>query len=101
MIITKAMIMTNANSIQDVLFFPQMRPEKKIEIDSDEKFLELGIPLEWIPLVQKSGVLVISDLKDLNPNKLHQDLCGVNKKNKLGLKNPSQDEVKEWIAKQG
>ena len=96
-----AMIMTNANSIQDVLFFPQMRPEKKIEIDSDEKFLELGIPLEWIPLVQKSGVLVISDLKDLNPNKLHQDLCGVNKKNKLGLKNPSQDEVKEWIAKQG
>ncbi len=94
-----AMIMTNAASIQDVLFFPQMRPEKKIEIDGDEKFIELGIPVEWVPLVQKCGVHMVTDLKNLNPNKLHQDLCGVNKKNKLGLKNPSKNELMEWIAK--
>ncbi len=95
------MIMTNAASIQDVIFFPQMRPEKKIIKDDDQKFIELGIPSEWISLIQKSGVLVVADLKNLNPNKLHQDLCGANKKNKLGLKNPSQDEVKDWIAKIG
>ncbi|NOZ47752.1 MAG: lysine--tRNA ligase [Chlorobi bacterium] len=93
------MIMTNSNSIQDVIFFPQMRPEKKIQKDEPEKFMELGIPEEWISIVQKCGFLNISELKGLNPNKLHQQLCGMNKKHKLGLKNPSQDEVKAWIEK--
>jgi len=95
------MIMTNSTSIQDVIFFPQMRPEKKILKDDDQKFLDLGIPSEWIPLIQKSGILLVADLGNINPNKLHQDLCGANKKHKLGLKNPSQDEVKGWIAKLG
>ncbi len=93
------MIMTNSSSIQEVIFFPQMRPEKTILKDDDRKFINLGIPPEWIPLIQKSGVLMVADLKKFNPNKLHQDLCGANKKNKLGLQNPSQDEVREWIAK--
>lgn len=96
-----AMIMTNAASIQDVLFFPQMRPEKKIVKDDDQKFLDIGIPQEWIPLIHKSGVILVTELKEANPNKLHQDLCGINKKNKLGLKNPSKDEVLEWIANIG
>ena len=80
-----AMIMTNSNSIQDVLFFPQMRPEKKDIKDSIDKFLELGVPQEWVSIVQKVGFLTVSELKVSNPNKLHQQLCGTNKKHKLGL----------------
>ncbi len=91
------MIMTNANSIQDVLFFPQMRPEKKIIADDDSKFLELGIAQEWIPIVKKIGFLTVNDIKNANPNKLHQELCGMNKKHKMGLKNPKIEEVKLWV----
>ncbi len=91
------MIMTNASSIQDVLFFPQMRPEKTIQADDNQVFLNLGIPVEWLPLVHKLGYIQIGQLADVNPNKLHQELCGLNKKHKLGLKNPAQDEVKNWV----
>jgi len=93
------MFMTNQSSIQDVLFFPQMRPEKKKEKDGDEKFVELGIAQEWIEVIRKAGYNRVEELKQLNPNKLHQDLCGLNKKMKLELKNPSQDEVRAWIEK--
>ena len=91
------MIMTNANSIQDVLFFPQMRPEKKIQADDDSKFIELGIAAEWVPIIKKIGFLTVNDLKNSNPNKLHQELCGMNKKHKMGLKNPKIEEVKTWV----
>lgn len=92
------MIMTNQPSIQDVLFFPQMRPEKKTAADPPEKYQEAGIPEIWIPVLQKMGFLQVSMLKNLNPNKLHQDLCGYNKKNKLGFPNPKPEEVREWLA---
>jgi len=93
------MIMTNQPSIQDVLFFPQMRPEKKAVADPVEKYTEAGIPEAWVPVLQKMGFVQVSMLKNLNPNKLHQDLCGYNKKNKLSLPNPKPEEVKEWIGK--
>ncbi len=93
------MIMTNSASIQDVIFFPQMRPEKKAEVASSDEFLALGIPEEWVEIVQNSGFASVELLKQANPNKLHQQLCGWNKKHKLGLKNPSPDEVKQWISK--
>ena len=92
------MIMTNSNSIQDVIFFPQMRPEKRIQADNDDKFAELGIPAEWIQIIQKAGYITVDAIKNTNPNKLHQELCGVNKKHKLGLNNPSQDDVKKWVG---
>lgn len=93
------MIMTNQLSIQDVLFFPQMRPEKREKTDSKEAFLELGIPEEWVNVLQQLAYKTIESLKEVEKHtKLHQDLCGFNKKNKLGLKNPSQDEVKEWLS---
>ncbi len=91
------MFMTGQESIQDVLFFPQMRPEKKEQIDSKEKYLELGIEEDWIPIIQKLGFKTVESLKSAKAGKLHQDLCGFNKKNKLGLKNPSLDDVKNWI----
>ena len=91
-----SMIMTNSDSIQDVLFFPQMKPEKKQEVASEAEFQALGVPADFVPLLYKKGILTIEALKEINPNKLHQDLCGLNKKMKLGLKNPSKEEVAAW-----
>ncbi len=91
------MFMTNQQSIQEVLFFPQMKPEKKKERDGEEKFAELGIPAEWIQVIFKLGITRVEEMKQLNANKFHQDLCGQNKKLKLGLTNPSQDDVKGWL----
>ena len=95
------MLMTGESFIQEVLFFPQMRPEKVIPKDAPAKFMELGIAEEWVPVIQKAGYNLVSDMKDVNPQKLHQDICGVNKKYKLELKNPSVDEVAGWIQKIG
>lgn len=91
------MLMTGKNAIQEVLFFPQMKPEKKAVKDSPEKYLEVGICAEWIEPLQKLGFDTVAKLKDYNPNKLHQELCGFNKKHKLGLQNPTQTEVGKWI----
>ncbi|MDR1895671.1 MAG: lysine--tRNA ligase [Prevotellaceae bacterium] len=92
------MMLTGATSIQDVLFFPQMRPEKKPVIDEKEAYSAAGIPDEWIPVIQKLGFITVKSLGEANPGKVFNDLCGANKKQKLGLKNPSPDNVKDWIT---
>ncbi len=93
-----AMLMANQPSIQDVLFFPQMRPEKRDITDSGDKYEEIGVPKEWIDVLKTLGYKTVQSIKALEkPGKLHQELCGYNKKNKLGLKNPGQDEVAKWI----
>ena len=92
------MFMTDQSSIQDVLFFPQMRPEKKPVNDPEERYTAIGIPAEWVPVIQKMGYLTVDSLKKLAPGKFFNDLCGFNKKNKLGLKAPSMEEVKGWCA---
>lgn len=92
------MLMTNSQSIQDVLFFPQMRPEKKAAVDSDDKFVALGIAPEWMPIIRKAGFQTVVALKEEKSTKLHQDICGWNKKLKMGLKNPSQEEVADWLS---
>ncbi len=91
------MIMTNQVSIQDVLFFPQMRPEKKAKLDDASAYTDLGIAVEWIPVLQKLGFTKIENLKQSSAGKLFNDLCGFNKKNKLGLANPTMDDVKKWV----
>ena len=93
------MLMTGNAFIQEVLFFPQMRPEKTAPKDGAAKYMELGISEEWVPVIQKAGYNLVSDMKEINPQKLHMDICGVNKKYKLGLTNPSVDQVAEWISK--
>jgi lysyl-tRNA synthetase class 2 len=93
------MIMTNSESIQDVLFFPSMKPEKKFEYDPVEAYTALGIPEEWVSLIQKLGFLKAGNLKDAKPGKLFNDLCSLNKKGKLNLANPGADEVKAWVEK--
>ena len=91
------MLMTGQTAIQEVLLFPQMRPEKTVKKDAADKYVALGIPAEWVPALQKAGYVTIDLLAGVNPNKLRQDLCELNKKYKLDLQNPSAEEVKGWI----
>ena len=91
------MLMTNSVSIQDVLLFPQMKPEKRSEEDPAEKYLELGIPAEWVEVLMKMGYKRIAQLKEVKPSKLFNDLCGFNKKNQLGLPNPAANDVSNWL----
>ena len=91
------MLMTGQESIQEVLFFPQMRPEKKERRDAAEAYTALGVPAEWVPAIQKAGLLTVEALGAATPGKLHQELCGLNKKHKLGLQAPRIEEVTAWI----
>ncbi len=92
------MLMTGQTTIQEVLLFPQMRPEKTQVRDKAEAYMAIGVPEEWVAPLQKAGFYTVSQMADANPGKMFQDICGINKKFKLELKNPSQDQVKEWIA---
>ena len=92
------MLMTGKSYIQDVLLFPQMRPEKVPARDKVEAFTALGIPEEWVAPIQKAGFLTVAALGALEkPGKLFQDLLDINKKYKLGYKVPVVDEVKKWV----
>jgi lysyl-tRNA synthetase, class II len=93
-----SMIMTNSSSIQDVLFFPQMKPEKVSAVVTSATFEGKDIPAEWVSALTALGMHSVADLRAANPNKLHNDLCGYNKKHKLGLKNPEKDAVVSWCA---
>ena len=92
------MLMTGNSYIQDVMLFPQMRPEKVARRDKEEAFTALGIPAEWVAPIQKAGVLTVEALAAIEkPGKLFQDLLEINKKYKLGYKNPMPDDVKQWV----
>ena len=91
------MLMTGQSTIQEVLLFPQMRPEKVAKRDGADKYIAIGVPEEWVEVIQKAGYLTVESMKDANPGKLMQEICGLNKKYKLELKNPSNDEIASWI----
>ncbi len=91
------MLMTGQTTIQEVLFFPQMRPEKVVKRDQEDAYTTLGISAEWVAPLQKAGYLTVDSLDSANPGKVHQEICGLNKKFKLGLTNPSVDNVAAWI----
>ena len=93
------MLMTGQTTIQEVLFFPQMRPEKRIPKDSAEKFAAVGIQEALVPVLQKAGYNMVADLKEANPQKIQQQIGEIIKKYKLDLTKPSVDEVAGWIAK--
>ncbi|MBQ2435594.1 MAG: lysine--tRNA ligase [Bacteroidaceae bacterium] len=95
------MLMTGQQTIQEVLFFPQMRPEKKSPKDPASKYMEIGIAEEWVPVIQKAGYNLVANMQGVNPQKVHMDICGINKKYKLDLKNPTVDEVAAWIERIG
>lgn len=93
------MFMTNQPSIQDVLFFPQMRPEKKVAPvgDDDEAFIAAGVPMPWVPALRKYGFKTVAELKAANPNKLLNDLGGLRKKMKLDIPALKLEEIQGWI----
>ncbi len=93
------MLMTGQTTIQEVLLFPQMRPEKTLQRDKEEAFTALGVPAEWVAPLYKAGINTVEQLAAVTSHgKLHQDLCGLNKKFKLELSNPKADDVAAWIA---
>jgi lysyl-tRNA synthetase, class II len=91
-----SMIMTNSPSIQDVLFFPQMRPETNVGTQNREQALE-GIPSPWNEVLTKMGITTKDQLKALNPNKLFNDLGGMRKKLKIESPMPVIEDVKNWV----
>ena len=93
------MLMTGQTTIQEVLFFPQMRPEKKIPKDPASAFTAIGVPEEWVPVLQKAGYNMVADLKGGNPQKIQQEIGGINKKYKLNYTTPSVNDVTAWVEK--
>ncbi|MCK6616234.1 MAG: lysine--tRNA ligase, partial [Cyclobacteriaceae bacterium] len=92
------MIMTNQPSIQDVLFFPQMKPEKPATGFTAKEAEQLGIRSELFPIIQKLGIQSVEQLKSMKASKLFNDVCGMRKKMKLeDVKNPTQEEVEGWL----
>ena len=95
------MLMTGKTYIQEVLFFPQMRPEKKAPRSSVAEWAAIGVPEQWVPVLNKCGYYLIGDIREVNPQKLQMDVCGINKKYKLGYDNPKVDEFAKWIEAAG
>ena len=93
------MLMTGKTFIQEVLFFPQMKPEKKAPKSTVAEWQEIGVTEEWVPLFNKAGYYLVQDIRDVKAQKLQMDVCGVNKKYKLGLENPKVEQFQEWIER--
>jgi len=91
------MLMTNQSTIQEVLFFPQMRPEKKARVTTAEDFIHIGVPSEWVPVLNKMGFNTVEELKAANPNKVFNDLGGMRKKLKLEIIMPAKEAVMAWF----
>ena len=92
------MLLTNNVSIQEVLFFPQMRPEKKLEAATEADYEAAGVPLVWVAALQKMNISTIEALKAANPNKIFNDLGGMRKKLKIEEKMPSREEIEVWCG---
>ena len=93
------MLMTGKTFIQEVLFFPQMKPEKKIPQSSPAEWAEIGVAEEWVPVLRKAGFNLISNIKDEKPQGLQQKIGDIVKKYKLEMQKPSVDEIVTWIEK--
>ncbi|HYK76061.1 MAG TPA: lysine--tRNA ligase [Daejeonella sp.] len=91
------MLMTNQSTIQEVLFFPQMRPEKKAKVSTAEDFVAIGVPAEWVPVLNKMGFNTVEELKAGNPNKIFNDLGGMRKKMKLDIAMPQKESIMAWF----
>ena len=93
------MLMTGKTYIQEVLFFPQMKPEKKIPQSSVAEWAELGVAENWVYVLRKAGFNLISDIVNEKAQGLQQKLGEINKKYKLGYEKPSVDEIQNWIER--
>ena len=93
------MLMTGKTFIQEVLFFPQMKPEKKAPQSSIQEWAAIGVAEDWVYVLRKAGFNLISNIRDEKPQGLQQKIGDIVKKFKLDLQKPSVDEVAEWISK--
>ena len=93
------MLLTGQTTIQEVLLFPQMRPEKKVEKDTADKYVALGFDESLVPIIQKAGYMQVQQFKDAKAQKVRQDLGDVNKKYKLELELPSVTDIESYLAK--
>ncbi len=93
------MLMTGKTYIQEVLFFPQMKPEKKMPQSTINEWEEIGVSENWAYVMRKAGFNLISDIKGEKAQGLQQKIGEINKKYKLGYEKPSLDEVQNWIDK--
>ena len=91
------MLMTGQTTIQEVLFFPQMKPEKKIPQSSIKEWGEIGVSEEWAYVLRKAGFNLISDIRDEKAQGLQQKIDDINKKYKLGYEKPSVNDIQAWI----
>lgn len=91
------MLMTGQTTIQEVLFFPQMKPEKKIPQSSIKEWGEIGVSEEWAYVLRKAGFNLISDIRDEKAQGLQQKIGEINKKYKLGYEKPSVNDIQAWI----
>lgn len=94
------MMLTDQTSIQEVLFFPQMRPEKKVEMATEADFIAEGVPAVYVPALQKMNIFTIEQLKAANPNKVFNDLGGMRKKLKIEAVMPKKEDVESWVTNQ-
>ena len=93
------MLMTGKTYIQEVLFFPQMKPEKKVPQSTPAEWAEIGVSEEWVPVLRKAGFNLIQNIKDEKAQGLQQKIGDIVKKYKLEMQKPSVDEVQQWIDK--
>ena len=93
------MLMTGKTYIQEVLFFPQMKPEKKVSQSTPAEWAEIGVSEEWVPVLRKAGFNLIQNIKDEKAQGLQQKIGDIVKKYKLEMQKPSVDEVQQWIDK--
>jgi len=93
------MLMTGKTFIQEVLFFPQMKPEKKIPQSTPAEWAQIGVAEEWVPVLRKAGFNLIQNIAGEKAQGLQQKIGDIVKKYKLDLQKPSVDEVQQWIDK--
>ncbi len=91
------MLMTGKTFIQEVLFFPQMKPEKKIPQSSVSEWAEIGVSEEWVPVLRKIGFNLVQNIKEEKAQGLQQKIGDVLKKYKLDMQKPSVDDIQKWI----
>jgi len=93
------MLMTGKTFIQEVLFFPQMKPEKRAPQSTIQEWAEIGVAEDWVYVLRKAGFNLIQNIRDEKPQGLQQKIGDIVKKFKLDLQKPSVDEVQQWIEK--
>jgi lysyl-tRNA synthetase class 2 len=93
------MLMTGKTFIQEVLFFPQMKPEKKAPQSSVQEWAAVGVAEEWVPVLRKAGFNLVQNIAGEKAQGLQQKIGDIVKKFKLDMQKPSVDDIAKWIEK--